>query len=75
MDMSQNKIPVLIGDQKLFDTLIEIIAQINNQINAKFDIIFCDQKTAIFNPTIITDTYALKFLENDNLDNDLALKS
>jgi len=66
--MSQNKIPVLIGDQKLFDTLSEIIAQINNQTNAKFHMVSCDQKTKIFNPTIITDTFALKFVEENNLD-------
>ena len=30
--MSQNKITVLIGNQKLFDTLSEIITIINNQI-------------------------------------------
>ena len=68
MDTSQNKIPVLIGDQKLFDTLSEIIVQINNQKNTKFDIIFYDQKTEIFNPTIIIDKFALKFLENHYLD-------
>ena len=71
MDTSQNKIPVLIGDQKLFDTLSEIIVQINNQKNTKFDVIFYDQKTEIFNPTIITDKFALKFLENYILDNDI----
>lgn len=71
MDTSQNKIPVLIGDQKLFDTLSEIIVQINNQKNTKFDVIFYDQKTEIFNPTIITDKFALKFLENHILDNDI----
>ena len=43
MDTSQNKIPVLIGDQKLFDTLSEIIVQINNQTNVKFDMIFYDK--------------------------------
>ena len=53
MDMSQNKIPVLIGDQKLFDTLSEIIVQINNQKNTKFDITPYDQKAEIFNQTII----------------------
>jgi len=71
MDMSPNKIPILIGDQKLFDTLSEIIVQINNQKNTKFDITLYDQKTEIFNPTIITDKFALKSLENHNLDYDI----
>ena len=69
--MSQNKIPVLIGDQKLFDTLSEIIVQINTQTNAQFDIAFYDQKTEILDPTIITDKFALKFLKKNNLDNDI----
>ena len=71
MNMSQNKIQVLIGDQKLFDALSEIISQINNQTNTKFDIIFYDQKTEIFNPTIVTDKFTLKFLENNHLDNNI----
>ena len=71
MDMSQNKIPVLIGDQKLFDALSEVITQISNKTNTKFDIIFYDQKKEIFNPTIITDKFALKFLKKNNLDNDI----
>ena len=69
--MSQNKIQVLIGDQKLFDALSEIIVQINNQANIKFDIAFCDQKSEISSSTIIVDRFALKFLEKYNLDNDI----
>ena len=69
--MSQNKIPILIGDQKLFDTLSEIIVQINNQSNVKFDIAFYDQKTEISSSTIIIDQSALKFLGKENLDNDI----
>ena len=69
--MSQNKIPVLIGDQKLFDTLSEIIVQINNQSDVKFDISFYDQITEIFSSTIISDQSALKFLGKKNLDNDI----
>jgi len=71
MDTSKNKIPVLIGDQKLFDTLGEIIVQMNSQTSKKFHIVFCNQKTEIFNHTIITDKSALKFLENNNTDNDI----
>ena len=71
MDMSQNKIPVLIGDQKLFDTLIEIIAQINNKKNIKFDIVFYAKKAEIFNSTIIADKFALRFLEKNNLENNV----
>ena len=71
MDTSQNKIPVLVGDHKLFDTLSEIIVQINNQKNTKFDIALYDQTSEIFNPTIITDKFALKFIENNNLDNNI----
>ena len=71
MEMSQNKIPVLIGDQKLFDALSEVITQISNKTNTKFDIIFYDQKKEIFNPTINTDKFALKFLKKNNLDNDI----
>ena len=71
MDTSQNKIPVLVGDHKLFDTLSEIIVQINNQKNTKFDIALYDHKIEISNPTIITDKFALKSLENHNLDNDI----
>ena len=69
--MSQNKIPILIGDQKLFDTLSEIIVQINNQSDVKFDISFYDQITEIFSSTIISDQSALKFLGKKNLDNDI----
>ena len=69
--MSHNKIPVLIGDQKLFDTLSEIIVQINNQSDVKFDISFYDQITEIFSSTIISDQSALKFLGKKNLDNDI----
>ena len=69
--MSQNKIQVLIGDQKLFDTLSEVVVQINNQANVKFDIIFYDQKTEIFNSTIIADKFALRFLEKNNLENNV----
>tara|TARA_B100000945_G_C20253178_1_gene535518 strand:- start:204 stop:866 length:663 start_codon:yes stop_codon:yes gene_type:complete len=69
--MSQNKIPVLIGDQKLFDTLSEIIVQINSQSDVKFDISFYDQITEISSSTIITDQSALKFLGKKNLDNDI----
>ena len=67
--MSQNKIPVLIGDQKLFYTLSEVINQINNQPNTKLDILFYDKKMEIFNPIIVTDKFALKHLENHYLDN------
>tara|TARA_B100000029_G_C17469627_1_gene921508 strand:- start:132 stop:794 length:663 start_codon:yes stop_codon:yes gene_type:complete len=69
--MCQNKIPVLIGDQKLFDALSEIIVQINNQTNAKFEIVFSDRKTEIFNSTIIVDKFAFKFLEMNNSNNDI----
>ena len=44
MHMSQNKITVLIGNQKLFDALSEIITIVNNQTNTQFDLVFYDQK-------------------------------
>ena len=71
MDISPNKIPVLIGDQKLFDALSEIIVQINNQKNIEFDIVLYDQKSEILNSTIIADKFALKSLENNNLEHNI----
>lgn len=71
MEMSQNKIPVLIGDQNLFDTLSEIIAQINSQAHVQFEIVFYDQITEVSNPIIIIDKFALKFLQKNNLYKDI----
>ena len=65
--MSQNKIPVLIGEKKLFDTLAEIIDQINNHIDIKFEILFYDKYFEVSNSIIVTDKFALKFLENNNI--------
>tara|TARA_B100001029_G_scaffold167381_1_gene160527 strand:+ start:336 stop:986 length:651 start_codon:yes stop_codon:yes gene_type:complete len=65
--MSQNKIPVLIGEQKLFDSLAEIITQINNHIDIKFEILFYDKKIEVFNSIIVADKYAIKLLENNNI--------
>ena len=69
MNTVQNKIPAFIGDQKLFDALSEIIVQINQQTNKKFDIVFYDQKTEVFNSTIIADKSAFKSLEKNNFNN------
>ena len=65
--MSQNKIPVLIGEQKLFDSLAEIITQINNHIDIKFEILFYDKKIEVFIYIIVADKYAIKLLENNNI--------
>ena len=71
MHMSQNKITVLIGNQKLFDTLSEIITIINNQINIEFDLVFYDQKILISYPTIIADISALKLIEKNSYHKDI----
>ena len=71
MHMSQNKITVLIGNQKLFDTISEIITIINNQINIEFDLVFYDQKILISYPTIIADISALKLIEKYSYHKDI----
>ena len=71
MHMIQNKIPVLIGNQKLFDALNEILVQVNDQTKAKFEIVFFNKKTEIFNSTIIVDKFAFQLLENNNFDNEI----
>ena len=65
--MSQNKIPVFLGEQKLLDALNEIIVQINNQSITKFEILPYKQKAKIKNSTIIADKLALQFLGNNDL--------
>ena len=65
--MSQNKIPVLIGEKKLFDTLTEIIDQINNHVDIKFEILFYDKHSEVSNSIIVADKFALKFFENNNI--------
>tara|TARA_Y100000768_G_C23658598_1_gene532004 strand:- start:21 stop:671 length:651 start_codon:yes stop_codon:yes gene_type:complete len=65
--MSKNKISVLIGEKKLFDTLDEIIVQINDQTDIKFEILFYDKETEFFDSTIITDKFALQLLEYNNI--------
>jgi len=69
--MSQNKIPILIRDQKLFDSLSEIITQIDSLKDIKFNLVFCDQKIEIFNSTIIADKLSLKFIEDYNLNKNI----
>jgi len=69
--MSQNKITVLIENQKLFDILVEIISQINKKLETKFDLTSYDSSNLSIQNTIVADSDALKLIEKNNSNKDI----
>ena len=65
-NMSQNKITVLIENQKLFDILVEIISQINKKLETEFDLTSYDPNNLSIQNTIVADSDALKLIEKNN---------
>tara|TARA_Y100000748_G_C15503368_1_gene490982 strand:+ start:7515 stop:8189 length:675 start_codon:yes stop_codon:yes gene_type:complete len=65
-NMSQNKIATIIENKKLFDTLSEIISQINNKFDIKFELASYGSNNLSFQSTIIADSNALKLIEKNH---------
>ena len=70
-NMSQNKITVVIENQKLFETLSEIIIQINKKLDIEFKIKSYDSNNFTYQNTIVVDSDALKLIEFNNAYNDI----
>ena len=69
--MSQNKITVVIENQNLFETLSEIIIQINKKLDIEFKIKSYDSNNFTYQNTIVVDSDALKLIEFNNAYNDI----
>ena len=69
--MSQNKITVVIENQNLFETLSEIIIQINKKLDIEFKIKSYDSNNFTYQNTIVADSDALKLIEFNNAYNDI----
>ena len=70
-NMSQNKITVVIENQNLFETLSEIIIQINKKLDIEFKLNSYDSNNFTFKNTIVADSDALKLIEFNNAYNDI----
>ena len=70
-NMSQNKITVVIENQNLFETLSEIIIQINKKLDIEFKIKSYDSNNFTYQNTIVVDSDALKLIEFNNAYNDI----
>ena len=70
-NMSQNKITVVIENQNLFETLSEIIIQINKKLDIEFKIKSYDSNNFTYQNTIVADSDALKLIEFNNAYNDI----
>ena len=70
-NMSQNKITVVIENQNLFETLSEIIIQINKKLDIEFKIKSYDSNNFTYQNTIVVDSDALKLIESSNSYNDI----
>mgnify|MGYP001807726852 CR=1 FL=1 len=66
MNMDEKKIPILLGNQKLFDILSEVVIQINKENRFKFKTIFYDQVIELSNSTIIADKIALELIQGSD---------
>lgn len=66
MNMDEKKIPILLGNQKLFDILSEVVVQINKENRFKFKTIFYDQVIELSNSTIIADKIALELIQGSD---------
>ena len=64
--MSQNKIIVIIENQKLFNAINEIIEQINENLNMEFELISYGLNKKIYQNTIIADFEAFQLIKLDN---------
>ena len=65
-NMSQNKITVVIENQKLFETLGEIIIQINKKLDTKFELTSYNSNNLTFQTIIVADSDALQLIESNN---------
>ena len=66
MNMDEKKIPILLGNQKLFDILSEVVIQINKENRFKFKTIFYDQVIELSNSIIIADKIALELIQGSD---------
>ena len=70
-NMSQNKITVIIENKKLFETLGEIISQINKKLDMELELVSYDPNNLSFSNTIVADPDALQLIERNNFHNNI----
>tara|TARA_Y100000590_G_C15600102_1_gene969668 strand:+ start:663 stop:1337 length:675 start_codon:yes stop_codon:yes gene_type:complete len=70
-NMSQNKITVIIENQKLFETISEIIIQINKKLDKEFELTSFNAKNLTSQTTIVADSDALQLIESHNSFNNI----
>ncbi len=70
-NMSQNKITVVIENKKLFETLSEIIIQINKKLHIEFEITVYNSNNLADQTIIVADSDALKLIESKDSYNNI----
>ena len=70
-NMSQNKITVVIENKKLFETLSEIIIQINKKLHIEFELTAYNSNNLADQTIIVADSDALQLIKSKDSYNNI----